>query len=260
MGLFGCSRTAGTPPEIAARLNRPVPSSLLATLRKASKAGLDLAKAPDVANFRPIAGPRLSKRRKVGVLYVGADFCPFCASDRWALVLTLIRFGELHGLEYMASSVKDAFPNTVTFTFSNVTYSSNYVKFEAVEVANRAGKSLGRLSKIQDTIFAKFDAPPYQSSADSIPFVYIGGRYLLTKPIALPGGLTGMSWKEVVTALADPKSELFQNIMPQVNAMTAAICTLDGGDPGIVCLAPGIIVASRALLEGSAAPEITSSK
>lgn len=246
-GLFG-SNGSGTPPQIAAKLNHPIPATLLATLRKASEAGLGLSQVPEPIYMKAISGPRPNEGNKVGLLYIGADFCPYCAGQRWALVLTLLRFGKLGGLEYMASSPTDVYPNTPTLSFQHSTYESKYLAFFPVETADRAGRVLQHPDKEQRDIFNKFDAPPYIPNYGSIPFVYVDGQYLLSRPLVLPGQLSGMNWEQAAAAFANPASTLFQSVMPQINALTAAICRLDGGDPDDVCSAPGVTAANGALL------------
>lgn len=246
-GLFG-SRSASTPPKIAAKISHPVPLKLIKGLEQASQSGLSLGPGPnDTVYLKTINGPRIAKGDKVGVLYVGADFCPYCAGQRWALVLTLLRFGHFKGLEYMASSPTDVYSNTPTFSFQHATYTSKYVKFEAVETANRKGSKLESMNKAQNAIFSKFDAPPYSPGYGSIPFVYVDGQYLVTRPLLMPNLLSGMDWDQTVASLKNPQSNLFQSVMPQINAFTAAICRLDGGNPDAVCSAPGVTAGNGAL-------------
>lgn len=245
-GLFG-SNQPDTPPRIAAKLGHPVPASLVATLQKASQDGLGLSQTPNPVNLKPVSGPRLADGNKVGLLYIGADFCPYCAGQRWALVLTLVRFGTLAGLEYMTSSPRDAYPNTPTFSFQHTTYESKYVTFYPVETADRRGKVLQHPTKAQNDIFNKFDAPPYTPNYGGIPFVYLDGQYIVSRPFVMPGQLSGMNWDQAAAAFATPASDLFQSAMPQVNALTAAICRLDGGNPDDVCSAPGVTAANGAL-------------
>src|SRR6202012_1289098 len=51
------------------------------------------------------------------IFYAGAEYCPFCAAERWAVVLALSRFGTWTGLGETRSSPGDQFPRTATFTF-----------------------------------------------------------------------------------------------------------------------------------------------
>ncbi len=253
-GLFG-SAGSGTPPALAKNLNQPVPASLVATLEKASKAGLGLTVTPDHLVLKPADGPRLASGDKVGLLYMGADFCPYCAGQRWALVLTLVRFGKLSGLEYMLSSSTDAYPNTPTFSFQHAKYTSKYLDFIPVETADRNGKALMKATKAQSDIFNKFDAPPYTQFYGGIPFIYLDGQYVLATPMLLPGDLTGQDWQAAAAALGNPESTQFQKVIPQVNALTAAICRLDGGNPDEVCSASGVTAANGALLRLSQSPQ-----
>ncbi|MGA7966973.1 MAG: DUF929 family protein, partial [Gammaproteobacteria bacterium] len=185
---------------------------------------------------------------KVGILYVGADFCPYCAGQRWALVLALLRFGHFKGLEYMASSSTDAYANTPTFTFLHTKYESKYVTFQAVEMTGREGEKLQSMNKPQNDIFTTYDAPRYgMPGYGGFPFVYVGGQYVVTRPLVSPNMLSGMNWDQIAKAFNSPSSALYQAAMPQVNAMTAAICRLDGGYPDSVCSASGVTAANATL-------------
>ncbi|MEM3791396.1 MAG: DUF929 family protein, partial [Candidatus Micrarchaeaceae archaeon] len=44
---------------------------------------------------------------KPAVVYIGAEYCPFCAAERWALIIALMRFGNLSNISYMVSSPTD---------------------------------------------------------------------------------------------------------------------------------------------------------
>ena len=44
------------------------------------------------------------------ILYYGAEYCPFCAAERWAIIAALSRFGTWSGLKITASSHTDAYP------------------------------------------------------------------------------------------------------------------------------------------------------
>ncbi len=245
--LFGSSKSS-TPPAIAAKIDHDVPQAMLKELAKASQAGLSLSPSPGTQLYlKAINGPRVAKGNKVGILYVGADFCPYCAGQRWALVLTLLRFGHFEGVQYMASSPTDVYSNTPTFSFQKSTYKSDYVDFTPVETANREGKRLESMNQSQKAIFQKFDVPPYTPTYGGIPFVYVDGAYLVSRPMVSPDALSGMEWKQVVASLKNPESDLFQSVMPQINALSAAICSLDGGNPDAVCSAPGVTAANAIL-------------
>ena len=83
--------------------------------------------------FATVNGTPLTSGGKPEVLYMGAEYCPFCAAQRWAMVNALSRFGTFTGLTTTHSSSTDADPNTPTWTFYKSTYKSNYINFTSVE-------------------------------------------------------------------------------------------------------------------------------
>lgn len=245
-GLHGPS----TPPALARKLDQPVPATFMAALAKASHEGLDFTGKPAGTRLLiPVSGPHPGVADKVGLLYIGADFCPYCAADRWGLMLTVLRFGTLSDVRFMLSTAHDVYPNTPTVTFQHARYRSPHLDFQAVEVANRDEHPLTTPDKLQTKILTTFDAPPYTQFKGSIPFVYLDGKYTLGDLLVMPGPLGGKDWRQVARELADPHSALFKSVMPNVNLLTAAICRLDGGKPADVCTAPGVTAARGALAE-----------
>jgi hypothetical protein len=113
-----------------------------------------------------ITAPALTTGGKPEVLYIGAEYCPYCAAERWAVVVALSRFGAFSGLGETASSPSDVFPNTSTLTFHGASYASNYLTFTGKEiqgnqVVNGKYAPLDTLSSAQQALFDKYDAPPY---------------------------------------------------------------------------------------------------
>ena len=73
-------------------------------------------------------------------VYVGAEYCPYCAVMRWSLVTALSRFGTFSKLEATTSSADYA--PIPTFSFVGSTYTSKYVVFTPYEIADRTGAAL----------------------------------------------------------------------------------------------------------------------
>lgn len=234
-----------TPPVLAAKLNQPIAPALQGQLERASNAGLKLAIRPIPVVVKEIQGPSLGKLPVL--LYVGADFCPYCASQRWGLLLTLLRFGRLAGVRYMLSSASDVYANTATFTFQFSQYTSRYLHFQAIETADRNQQPLMPMTAEATGIFQTYDVPPYAHFSYGIPFVYLNGAYLLTVPMISPANLQNLSWEQIAARLANPRSALFKATMPQVNLLSAAICRVDGHQPARVCTAPGVVAADGSL-------------
>lgn len=245
--VFGIGDAKAPSAALAKELDQPVPAALIDALARASRAGLADDKVAGASDLVAIAGPRPATGREPALLYIGADFCPYCAGERWGLALTLLRFGRLDGVRYMLSSATDVYANTPTFTFQHAVYKSPYLTFQAVETTDRLQRQLMTPSALQLKILAKFDAPPYFPSSGGIPFVYLDGKYVLATLLVAPNELDGKDWKQIADALADPKSALFQSVMPKVNLLTAAICRSNGSRPASVCQATGVRAAGKVL-------------
>jgi hypothetical protein len=190
----------------------------------------------------------LTQDGKPEVFYLGAEYCPYCAAQRWPLIVALSRFGTFDGLGTSFSSSSDVFPNTPTFTFHGATYSSPYVAFTGVETADTAGAPLETPTASQETLFSTYDAPPYTTQAGAIPFLMIGNRYVQIGASYQPTVLEKMSRLQIAQSLADPKASPAANdILASADVMTAAICELTGGQPTDVCQSPGVTRAARSL-------------
>ena len=63
-------------------------------------------------------GTLLTSGGKPQVVYVGAEYCPYCAAERWAMTIALSRFGTFSGLHFIHSAPSpEIYPNTPTLTF-----------------------------------------------------------------------------------------------------------------------------------------------
>ena len=51
-----------------------------------------------------ISGSALTANGKPEVLYMGAEYCPYCAAERWAMIVALSRFGTFSGLATVHSA------------------------------------------------------------------------------------------------------------------------------------------------------------
>jgi hypothetical protein len=176
------------------------------------------------------------------VLYVGAEFCPYCAAERWALVQALSRFGTFHGLKASHSSPTDQFPNTATFSFSGSTYTSDVVAFTGRELQTVTGAPLDRATAQESELWHTYTGDP-----GSFPFVDIAGRYVSTHPSYDPGVLHGMTMQQIAGALSDPTSRVARAVDGAANSLTAAICQTTQQRPARVCSASGVRAFSGSL-------------
>jgi len=198
--------------------------------------------------LKAISGaPALEESGNPEMLYIGAEFCPYCAAERWAMVAALSRFGTFANLHTMRSSASDSFPNTPTFTFFQSTFNSQYLTFTPVEhytnqpIASGGYSTLQDLSSDQQSLMNKYD------SGGGIPFVDVGGKYSLAGATYDPGILAGMSWQQIATKLSDTSSPQAQGIIGSANLFTAAICQMTNQQPGDVCGSGGVQKAAAQL-------------
>jgi Domain of unknown function (DUF929) len=189
----------------------------------------------------------LAEAGKPLVVYIGAEYCPFCAAQRWPVVVALSRFGTFTSLGMTHSASDDTYPNTQSFSFHGATYTSQYIAFQGVETATnkRQGNGyapLDALSDQQENIMKTLDAPPYVNSSGGIPFMDLGNRYLLPGGAYDAGLLQNKTAEQIADALSNPGSSIAKGILGTANMITAYLCQLTGGQPGEVCSSAAVTV------------------
>jgi hypothetical protein len=197
-----------------------------------------------------ITADPLTADGKPRVLYVGAEYCPFCAAERWSLVAALARFGTFTGLGQTASTPKDVYPNTPTLSFHGSSYSSQYLSFTGYETEDTNGKPLDSLTSEDAALVKKFNAPPYvgtKDTAGSIPFLNLFGSFVSQGASYSPDILAGMSHAEIAQAMQDPGTEVAKNVDAMANIFSAIICQATDGQPGDVCTSSGVQAAAAKL-------------
>jgi thiol-disulfide isomerase/thioredoxin len=192
----------------------------------------------------------LTQGGKPVVIYVGAQYCPYCAAERWALTAALSRFGTFSGLSLIHSSSTDVDPSTPTLTFYKSAYTSPYVVFEPREVETVTKAPLQKMTALDTQVMGKYDVPPYVPSASydgSFPFVDFANKYVIDGASYDPAVLKGLTWQQVGAALKNPDSTVAKSVDGATNLITAAICKATGGKPGSVCTSAGVTKASGAI-------------
>jgi len=193
-----------------------------------------------------ISGTALTANGKPEMLYLGAEFCPYCAAERWAMVNALSRFGTFTGLATIRSAARDGggnaepYPSTPTWTFAKASYASTYLTFTPVEMntnipdkANGGYTTLQTPTAAQQALIDKYDAT-YQGA---IPFIDYGNRYLSVGASYDPGVLQGLTWAQIAADLHNPASPVARAVLGTANYMTAAICDLTSDQPASACTA-----------------------
>jgi len=206
------------PSSVQAKLT--VPASVLTTVGVGST-------TPSV--LKTVSGPLLTANGKPEMLYIGAEWCPYCAAERWAMAVALSRFGTFSPLKGIHSSSTDVYPNTATLSFYQAKYTSKYLVFTPVESQDINHNPLVKPTAAQQALWTKYDPP-----GDSFPFINIGNRYVAATTYD-PQVLQGLSWSQIATDLHDPSSAVAKGAVGSANLFTAAICKITGNAPANVC-------------------------
>jgi hypothetical protein len=226
-------------------------TSLIKTTTSVPASTLDAVGAGSgVTPPQTIKGAALTENGKPEVLYMGAEYCPYCAAERWALVVALSRFGTWSGLatahSAKANGAGDAepYPDTPTWTFLHATFTSQYLTLTTVELeTNIPDPSTGEYTllqtptKAENALQAKYDVPPLVPTGynGAIPFVDFGNKYALGGASYSPGVLAGLTWAKVAADLSNPNSTVAKAVDGTANYITAAICGITGNAPASAC-------------------------
>ena len=107
---------------------------------------------------------------KPEILYVAAEYCPYCAGENWSLIMALSRFGRFRNLHVVTSSSTDIYPITRTFIVYRSQYWSQYLKFVSVTETDRNEHPLQSPSAKQQAVLNRYD------TAGGIPFLDLNNR------------------------------------------------------------------------------------
>jgi hypothetical protein len=216
----------------------PVPASLAAQVENPSASvvsTIGTGGQPGEMIRLPASGVLPEIDGKTQVVFMGAEFCPYCAAERWVMVMWLSRFGTFSNLHEIQSSSTDIYPDTDSFTFYQSKYTSQYIDFNANEVEDRDSQPLQKMNAATTAIVDKWDQPPYTTEAGQFPFIDIGGVFTLLTTSYIPSDLSGLSWTQIGNDLSDPTSQVAKNIIGNANILTAATCIATGDTPSSVC-------------------------
>ena len=198
-------------------------------------------------------------------LYVGAEYCPYCAAERWGVVVALSRFGTFSKLYQTNSSSTDVYPSTPTFTFypghyGGSFYTSKYIDFVPVETLGNVQDTSGNYTTLQtpttqqQNLLNTYDVSPYTTQAGSIPFIDIANQYIMTGASYSPQDLQSLQWQAIATNLLDPTSTVGKDILGTANYITAGICMTTHQQPGNVCNTEVIQKIDQSLGKSSVVP------
>jgi hypothetical protein len=199
-------------------------------------------------------------------VFVGAEYCPYCAMSRWSLVAALSRFGTFADLKLTSSANDDG--DIPTFSFLRSTYTSPYLAFTPYESLDRDQNPLVTIPSDVNDLYTKYDgneqtgvaAKTFNPYGIGIPFLDFGnasissGDPVFLNPVydALEGGgpasTTAAAAAIIASSMHDPSTAEASAIgakylIALANYYTGDICEMDGGKPASVCNSKGVMAA-----------------
>ncbi|MFP3190094.1 MAG: DUF929 family protein [Thermoproteota archaeon] len=163
----------------------------------------------------------ITQEGKLVFIYVGAEYCPYCAAERWAIVMALSHFGNWSNLEPIYSAppqIEPNYPNIPTYTFVNAIYKSDKIVFWEVELYNRYGNvSLQKMNSIEQQLFNTYNP------SGGIPFISIGGIYFRIGSGVSPALFVGLSFQEVQQQINSKQGPIYQAVYQESQQLTNAI-------------------------------------
>jgi len=188
----------------------------------------------EVVNY---GGAQFVSNGKPVVVYVGAEFCPYCAVERWALIMALERFGNFTNLHYTTSANDEG--DYATFTFVGSSYASNYIAFRGYEEEDRSQNPL-------QTVPGNYSAV-WSTSGNGFPFLDFGNTYLIKASVLpFPDIIGGKNWTAILNDISTSDSVGLQ-IREGANLITGVICKITQGAPAAVCSASPITTSTSSI-------------
>jgi len=192
-----------------------------------------MSKQPKVlGKFVEVSKDTMRRGGKLFVFFMGAEYCPYCAAERWAIVRSLQKFGQWDGLKQTISAARDEpFLNLPTYDFTKATYTSPHIEFVAREIKDREFNPLQKLLKTEEKLLRKFNPKK------EIPFLLIGGRFSQIGSGFTPKIFIGHTFRQTETELKKVESEIRKTIDDEGNIISALLCV--SGLPPELCKEAG---------------------
>jgi hypothetical protein len=224
-------------PAGAVSLVEGVPvSALIASAR--AQLGRGQVTAPEKL---PPAAPVLSPGGRPEIMFICAEYWSKCAAERWALVMALSKFGTFTTLKGTTSSATGASPKTPTFSFYSAAYSSKYLTLVTDELETNTDVGGGEYPLLQPptsqemTTMKAWDRAPYTTTTLSLPFAYMGGKFLLTTAQYDASAISQTSFQAAASIMSSGTDPVSRHAEAAAGYLVADFCALTRGQPARVC-------------------------
>jgi hypothetical protein len=197
---------------------------------------------PSIDRHQPAFVTRVHGVRVPASFYEGAGWCPYCASNTWATIVALARFGHFNQFYEMTSSPSDFAPNTPSFTFYMSSYASPFLSFTGYEVQGPTlGQTLETPPKFIQALFQKYDPQ------EGWPFMDVGNLTIVYGANFDPAAISKLNDTYIASHLRVGTNPFTRAIVASANYLSAGICASDGEKPATVCKSVGVTKADAAL-------------
>lgn len=144
-----------------------------------------------IGDFSLVSTNQSTQNGQIAILFIGAEACPFCTAESWAIVASLQQSGSWENLSQVVSNATDSIPSVPGYSFTNATLSSDNISFREVELTTTSwSHNLQAPNASESTLFHEYDPQGL------IPFFLIGGEYLHIGSAISPRLISGMSWNQ----------------------------------------------------------------
>lgn len=240
--------------------NKPQLASYYQAAINVSSSTLEEVGLPATVAIPTRVNPTLPTAGTNGVVsYVGAEYCPYCAIQRWGLLVALSKFGTFINLNHeIFSSSSDAYPRLASWSFIGAKYTSKYFRFEPVEltsdkpISGGGYKPLEKMTESQRVAYDKFNPQ------GELPFVDFGNYYVTLGASSSPSVLEGLSPSAIGQQLNDPKSPVALEVDGSANYFIASLCSMAQADAPAICSGRVTLQAMKDLRRGEGSSQSTS--
>jgi Domain of unknown function (DUF929) len=234
---FGGSGTPSASSATSPAAGIPIAASITHRLASIPLKTLAAAKPDDLTSPSKISDPPLTADGKPDLLYIGAEFCPICATERWAMYVALSKFGTFSPEPgQIHSAVSDG--DIQTLTFYKTTFISPYLAFTPVETTTNQPSdgyyvTLETPTKAQQRLWSSH-------TSQSFPWLDFGGKMQLNSAQYDPSMLEGEPFQSIAADVGNNSTIIGADIDASAAVLIRTICTtLTGNKPADVCSAVG---------------------
>jgi hypothetical protein len=213
----------------------PIPAATLSKLASVPLSTLAAAPTSGIeTQIQPVSGQPLSQTGKPQLLFIGAEYCPFCAAERWAMYIALSKFGTFQpDPGRIHSATLDG--NVPTLTFYGTTYTSPYFTFKPVEVFTNKASAAGGYTSLQVPTQAEENL--WQNVAGGhFPFLDFGGKAALVGAQYSYAPMENLSFDTVAAQVGNNSTVIGANIDAGAHQLIQEMCgSLSSHQPANVC-------------------------